>query len=257
MASRILEDESERKLSVVVAPFISCSARMPIYVLIAGAFFGSKAGLAAASMYLLGILVMVLSALLLSKTVFRSRSTGSFVLEIPPYRMPRFRYLAMSTWHKTKDFIVRAGTLIVMVSVGIWVMGNLSFSIKVVTDTSQSMLATLGRLILPALRPLGLGDWRIGVALLSGVAAKEIVASTITQLAGSGRDAMMSMGLNAASALSFMAFSLLYVPCAATIVVMKRELGGARQAALAVAYGIAVAWSVSFIIYRIGTLILG
>lgn len=256
MASRILEEEEERKIAVIVAPFISCSARMPIYVLIAGAFFGAKAGLAAASMYFLGIIVMIASALLLSRTVFKSRSSSAFVLEMPPYRIPRLNYLAMATWHKTKDFIVRAGTLIVLVSIGIWVLSNVSFSLKAVTDPSQSMLATLGRLIVPLLSPLGLGEWRIGVALLSGIAAKEIVASTISLLAGTGPDALASLGLNAASALAFMSFSLLYVPCAATIVVMRRELGSARQAVLAVLYGIAVAWLVSFAIFRIASLVI-
>jgi ferrous iron transport protein B len=254
MASRILEEEEERKIAVIVAPFISCSARMPIYVLIAGAFFGAKAGLAAASMYFLGIAVMIASAFLLSRTVFKSRSSSAFVLEMPPYRIPRLSYLAMATWHKTKDFIVRAGTLIVLVSVGLWVLSNLSFSLKAVTDPSQSMLAAIGKMITPLISPLGLGEWRISVALLSGIAAKEIVASTIRLLAGTGPDALASLGLNAASALAFMAFSLLYVPCTATIVVMRRELGSARQTALAVLYGIAVAWLVSFAIYRIASL---
>ncbi len=254
MASRILEEEEERKIAVIVAPFISCSARMPIYVLIAGAFFGARAGLAAASMYFLGIAVMIASAFLLSRTIFKSRSSSAFVLEMPPYRIPRLNYLAMSTWHKTKDFVVRAGTLIVLVSMGIWVLSNLSFSLKVVADPSQSMLATLGKLIVPLLRPLGLGEWRIGVALLSGIAAKEIVASTISLLVGTGPDALVLLGLNAASALAFMSFSLLYVPCAATIVVMRRELGSARQTALAVLYGIVVAWLVSFAVYRIASI---
>lgn len=254
MASRILEEEEERKIAVIVAPFISCSARMPIYVLIAGAFFGARAGLAAASMYFLGIAVMIASAFLLSRTIFKSRSSSAFVLEMPPYRIPRLNYLAMSTWHKTKDFVVRAGTLIVLVSMGIWVLSNLSFSLKVVADPSQSILATLGKLITPLLRPLGLGEWRIGVALLSGIAAKEIVASTISLLAGTGPDALVLLGLNAASALAFMSFSLLYIPCAATIVVMRRELGSAYQTALAVLYGIVVAWLVSFTVYRIASI---
>ncbi len=254
MASRILEEEEERKIAVIVAPFISCSARMPIYVLIAGAFFGSRAGLAAASMYFLGIVVMVASAFLLSRTVLKARSSSAFVLEMPPYRVPRLNYLAMATWHKTKDFIVRAGTLIVLVSAGVWVLSNVSFSFMAATDPSQSMLATLGRFITPLIKPLGLGEWRIGVALLSGIAAKEIVASTISLLAGTGPDALASLGLNAASALAFMSFSLLYVPCTATIVVMRRELGSARETALAVLYGITVAWLVSFAVYRIALL---
>jgi ferrous iron transport protein B len=143
------------------------------------------------------------------------------------------------------------------VSIAIWTLGNFGFNMKLVTDPSVSMLASFGRLITPVLKPLGLGDWRIAVALLSGIAAKEIVASTIVLLAGTGHQALISLGLNAASALAFMAFSLLYVPCAATIVVMRRELGGARMAAAAIGYGIAVAWIVSFIIYRIGSLIIG
>lgn len=251
MSTRILEDENERKLTAVVAPFMSCSARMPIYVMIAGAFFGSRAGIAAASMYFTGILVMVLSALLLSSTVFKTRSRGSFVLEMPPYRMPRLNYLIIATWHKTRDFIIRAGTLIVLVSSIVWALGHFDLSFAMVSDPSESMLASLGRLITPILSPLGFGDWRVSVALISGIAAKELVASTLTLLAGTGAAAMRALGINTASSLSLMVFALLYIPCSATIVVMARELGGFRKAMAAVAYGFIVAWASSFIVYRL------
>jgi len=256
MSSRILEDENERKLTIVVAPFMSCSARMPVYVLIAGAFFGAKAGFAAASMYFIGILVMVLSALLLSRTVLKSSSKGSFVLEIPPYRMPRFNYLLIATWQKTKDFIIRAGTLIVMVSAFVWALGNLDMSLSLVEDPSASILASIGRVVSYALKPLGFGDWRVSVALITGIAAKELVASTLSLLAGTGSNALQSLGLNAASALSLMVFSLLYIPCTATIVVMAKELGGFRKAAVAILYGFTVAWIASFITFRIGMLVI-
>lgn len=257
MASRILEDDNERRLSVVVAPFMSCSARMPIYVLIAGAFFGRSAGLVAASMYFIGLAVMVASAFVLSRTVFKGGHKGTFVLEMPPYRMPRLNYLIIATWHKTKDFIIRAGTLIVLVSMVVWALGHFNMSFAYVDDPSASMLAMLGRLVAPLLAPLGFGEWRIAVALISGVAAKEIVASTITLLAGTGPAALASLGLNTASAFAFMVFSLLYVPCSATIVVMSKELGSARRAAAAIAYGLIVAWIAAFIAYKIGSLLSG
>lgn len=257
MASRILEDEDERKISIFVAPLVSCSARMPIYVLIAGAFFGEWAGIAAASMYLLGIAVMIASAFILSKTVFKGRSSGTFVLEMPPYRLPKLSYLLTATWHKTRDFVVRAGTLIVVVSMGLWLLGNVNSSLGLVEDPSESLIAALGRIVSPILRPIGLGDWKIGVALISGIAAKEIVASTIGLLAGPGADALKSMGLTAASALAFMSFSLLYVPCAATIVVMRRELGSMRLTIAAVIFELATAYFVSFAIYRLARLVIG
>ena len=265
MASRALEHRKDRLKTILVTPFMSCSARLPIYVLFSSMFFGKYAMVACYSMYLLGIVVAILTAYILSK-VDGSKAENELLIELPEYKAPNARTIALYVWEKVKDYLTKAGTVIFLASIIMWVLLNFGTS-GYVTDISESFGSLIGKAIVPFFAPLGLGYWQIVVALISGIAAKEVVVSSCSVLFGiqnittaHGMDSFVtllaSMGFGAANAYSLMVFCLLYVPCTATIATINREVGSKKMTFGIILFQLAVAWVVSFIAYHIAGLFL-
>ncbi len=263
MASRALEHKKDRLKTILITPFMSCSARLPVYVLFSSMFFGKYAMLVCYSMYLLGILVAVTTAFILSR-IDGSRSEQALLIELPEYKSPSAGTIAIYVWEKVKDYLTRAGTVIFAASVIMWAILNFGPS-GYVTDISLSFGSCLGRIIVPLFRPVGLGYWQIVVALIAGIAAKEVVVSSCSVLfgiqnitSGHGMAAMTaslaSLGFGTANALSLMVFCLLYVPCTATIATIRREVNSRRLTALFVLFQLATAWITSFLVYHISLL---
>lgn len=247
MATRTLPSDRDRKMTILLTPFMSCSAKLPIYALFTAAFFPKYAAFVMTGLYFGGILVAVLFALLLKKTVFRG-SPVPFVMELPNYRLPSPKNVIHLIYEKSKDFVSRAFTVIFLASVVIWFLQSFDLRLNVVTDSSDSLLALLGGLIAPVLIPLGLGDWRISTALITGFTAKESVVSTLqVLLAGEPLNTLFSPF----QACIFMVFSLLYTPCVAAVAAVKREMGQ-KNALLVVLVQCAIAWIVCYIIRLIG-----
>lgn len=245
MATRTLPSDRDRKMTILLTPFMSCSAKLPIYALFTAAFFPSNGALVMLGLYFGGILVGILYALALKKTAFKGEPVP-FVMELPNYRMPTPKNVMQLIGEKARDFITRAFTVIFIATVIIWFLQTFDLKLNVVTDSSQSLLAALGGLIAPIFRPLGLGDWRISTALITGFTAKESVVSTFKVLLG---DSISDLGalFTQATALVFLAFSLLYTPCVAAIAAVKRELGR-YWAILVVLSQCAIAWVISFLL---------
>jgi ferrous iron transport protein B len=262
MAARTLENEKDRKLTIILTPFMSCGARLPIYALFAAAFFSQNQSLVIFSIYLLGIVVAVLSGILLKKTVLKG-DAAPFVMELPPYRIPTFKGLMIHMWDRGKGFIKKAGTVIFAASVVIWFFQTFSFSFQMVENPQESILGVLGGVIAPIFSPLGFGDWRSSVALLTGLVAKEIVVTTMGILHGMGEVGENSAELTTAlqsvftplKAYSFMAFTLLYMPCIAAFGAIKREMNSWKWTLFAVGYQTGIAWLVAFLIFQIGSLL--
>ncbi len=255
MATRTLENERERKLTAVLTPFISCGAKMPIYVLMASVFFTSYQTLLVFSLYLISLLVVFSSGFILSKTWFKGADSG-YLLEIPPLRMPKLKNTATQVWVRIKEFIVRAGTIIFAASVVLWFLQNFTLTFQMVQTPDESILAMFGKLIAPIFGPLGFGNWVASVALLTGIAAKEMIISTMSVLlAGQtgGFTMAISQIFTPVSAYSFVIFVLLASPCMAAIATMKKELGNWRDFIFALLYQIGLAYAVSFIIFQIGS----
>ena len=247
MATRTLPSDRDRKMTILLTPFMSCSAKLPIYALFTAAFFPKYAAFVMTGLYFGGILVAVLFALLLKKTVFRG-SPVPFVMELPNYRLPSPKNVIHLIYEKSKDFVSRAFTVIFLASVVIWFLQSFDLRLNVVTDSSDSLLALLGGLIAPVLIPLGLRDWRISTALITGFTAKESVVSTLqVLLAGEPLNTLFSPF----QACIFMVFSLLYTPCVAAVAAVKREMGQ-KNALLVVLVQCAIAWIVCYIIRLIG-----
>lgn len=247
MATRTIKDRNERLKTIAIIPFMSCSARLPVYVLFVGLFFPNRQALIIMGLYLLGMAVALGSAKLLSATTFRS-AEDPFVLEVPPYRVPQLGLVWRQTLHKGKDFLSSAGKFIVIGSLMMWFLqyagpGGLN------VESNESFLAIIGGFLAPVFAPIGLGDWEIASSLVVGFLAKELLASSMLIIAGS-EAAIVGM-LTAAQALSFLTFSLLYVPCLATIGVMYRESKSLKDTALMVFYGLGVAYAVSFLVFQI------
>lgn len=258
MATRTLSSERDRKLTVLLTPFISCSAKLPIYTVFCYAFFPKHAALVMMGLYVFGILLGILSALLIGKTFFRGNPVP-FVMELPTYRLPSMKSVTLLMWDKAKDFITRAFTIIFIASIIIWFLKTFDSRLNVVTDSSGSLLAMLGQFISPFFAPLGFSDWRLGAALITGFTAKEAVVSTLAVLTASTIATLpqtLSAMLSPAAALAFLVFTLLYTPCAAAFAAVNRELGGIKSAALVVIYQTFVAWIAAFAVYRIFLLIL-
>jgi len=251
MAARSLENQRDRRLTIMITPFMSCGARMPIYAYFAAIFFPTHKGLVTFSMYVLGVIVAILSAVLLSKTVLRG-SEAPFIIELPPYRLPDTKSLFLHIWDKVKDFIVRAGTLIFAMSVVIWVFRTFTLSFSVATDSSQSIFGLLGSLIAPLLSPLGFGNWQSSVALLTGLIAKEAVVASLGILFIPEQVAMTFTPL---AAYAFMTFTLLYTPCIAALGALAREMHSWRWTLATVLYQIGVAYLISLLIYQGGRLL--
>ena len=252
MATRTLPSDRDRKMTILLTPFMSCSAKLPIYALFTAAFFPEHGALVMIALYFTGIIVGILYALLLKKTAFQGEPVP-FVMELPNYRMPGAKNVLQLIGEKAKDFATKAFTVIFLASVIIWFLQTFDTRLNLVTDSAQSLLALIGSWIAPIFRPLGLGDWRVSTALITGFTAKESVVSTITVLLG-GSTAAITELFTPLSAAAFLVFSLLYTPCVAAIASVKRELGG-RWAVIVVIAQCAVAWLVSFLVYWAGNLI--
>ena len=247
MASRTLPSERDRKMTILLTPFMSCSAKLPIYSLFAAAFFPRHAALVMVGLYFLGIAVGVLMAILLKGTVFKGEAVP-FVMELPNYRLPGLKNVAQLLWDKAKDFLERAFTVIFLATIVIWFLQNFDLRFSLTSDPQTSILALLAGDIAPLFAPLGFGDWRISTALITGFMAKESVVSTLTILFGSS--AAFAAALTPAQAAPLLVFCLLYTPCIAAVASVKRELGG-KWAAIMVANQCIVAWVCAFVVHLI------
>ena len=247
MASRTLSSERDRRMTVLLTPFMSCSAKVPIYAFFSAAFFPHYAALVMIGMYFIGIIVGIIMAFIFKKTLFKGEPVP-FVMELPNYRMPGAKNVVHLLWEKAKDFLQKAFSIIFIATILIWFMQNFDIRLNVVADSRQSILAVLAGMITPLFKPLGFGDWRLVTAILTGVMAKESVVSTISILFGSTVE-MVSV-ISAAGAMSFLVFCLLYTPCVAAIASVKKELGG-KWAAYVVVIQCVVAWIAALITYII------
>lgn len=247
MASRTLSSERDRRMTVLLTPFMSCSAKVPIYAFFSAAFFPHYAALVMIGMYFIGIIVGIIMAFIFKKTLFKGEPVP-FVMELPNYRMPGAKNVVHLLWEKARDFLQKAFSIIFIATILIWFMQNFDIRLNVVADSRQSILAVLAGMITPLFKPLGFGDWRLVTAILTGVMAKESVVSTISILFGSTIE-MVSV-ISAAGAMSFLVFCLLYTPCVAAIASVKKELGG-KWAAYVVVIQCVVAWIAALITYII------
>lgn len=250
MASRTLSSERDRKMTILLTPFMSCSAKLPVYGFFTAAFFPGHGALIMAGLYFFGILMGILMALILKRTIFKGEAVP-FVMELPNYRMPGAKNVCQLLWEKAKDFLQRAFTVIFIATIAIWFLQTFDIRLNVVKDSRSSMLASLAGVIAPVFRPLGFGDWRISTALLTGFMAKESIVSILSVLTGS-TDALLNM-LTTAGAASLLVFCLLYTPCVAAVASIKRELGGKWALAVVVCQCI-TAWIASWITYLVLTL---
>lgn len=253
MSTRTLPSEHDRKMTVMLTPFMSCSAKLPVYGLLCGAFFPQATVPAMVSLYLIGIAVGCIAALVLNRTAFKGDPVP-FIMELPNYRLPSVKTTVMLAWDKAKDFITKAFTIIFAATVVIWFLQTFDIRFNVVADQSQSLLAGLGSIIAPVLAPLGFGDWRASTALVTGLIAKESVISTLTVLLGATSPAALSAMFSPFTAYVFLVFTLLYPPCVASIGAVKSELG-ARYAVAVFAFQVTVAWIVAFVVHSAGILL--
>lgn len=242
MASRTLPSERDRKMTILLTPFMSCSAKLPIYSLFAAAFFPEHAALVMVSLYFLGIAVGILMAILLKSTVFKGEAVP-FVMELPNYRLPGLKNVVQLLWEKARDFLQRAFTVIFVATIIIWFLQSFDLRLSLTADPQQSILAWLASGIAPLFAPLGFADWRVSTALITGFMAKESVVSTLTILYGSS--AAFAAALSPAAAAPLLVFCLLYTPCIAAVASVKRELGG-KWAFIMVANQCIVAWLAAF-----------
>ena len=258
MATRTLSSERDRNMTIMLTPFMSCSAKIPIYTVFAAAFFPGKEALVMILLYAAGIIVGIISALVLNHTAFRGNPIP-FVMELPNYRFPSAKSVFQLMWDKAKDFIQRAFTVIFVATIIIWFLQTFDTRLNVVADSSNSLRALVGRWIAPVFAPLGFSDWRVSTALITGFTAKEAVVSTLSVLTGtatSNLSAVLSDMFSGVSVVSFLVFTLLYTPCVAAIAAVKREMGSGLKAALVVVLQCLVAWVVALLVYQVGGLLL-
>ena len=251
MASRTLSSERDRRMTIMLTPFMSCSAKIPIYAVFAAAFFQKYAALVMIGMYLTGIIIGIIVALIFDRTVFRGKPIP-FVMELPNYRFPSAKSVLLLMWDKAKDFLQRAFTIIFLATVIIWFLQSFDSRLNVVTDSADSILAAIGHLLAPVFAPLGFNDWRIPTALITGFTAKEAVISTLGVLMGTSTAALgpaLHTLLTPVSAISFLVFTLLYTPCVAAIAAVKRELESGWLALGVVILQCVVAWLAAFGVY--------
>ena len=257
MATRTLPSARDRRLTILLTPFMSCSAKIPIYAVFTAAFFPQHAVLTMVLLYFGGMVVGVLISLLLNHTVFRGNPVP-FVMELPNYRLPTLKSVAMLLWDKARDFLQRAFTVIFVATLAIWFLESFDLHLNFVTDSSRSLLASIGRILAPVFRPLGFEDWRVTTALITGFTAKEAVVSTLGILTGAGTEhlsAALSGLFTPLSAVSFLTFTLLYTPCVAAIAAIGRELGGRLRGAVVAVFQCVVAWCVAAGLYQLLLLI--
>ena len=249
MATRTLTSERDRKMTILLTPFMSCTAKLPIYSFFVSVFFPGKGGFIMAGLYLLGIVVGILIALLYNGTLFKGEPVP-FVMELPNYRLPGAKNVMQLLWEKAKDFLQRAFTVILLATIVVWFLQSFNVHLNLVNDSADSMLAIIAGWLVPLFKPLGMGDWRICTALISGFMAKESVVSTLGVLFGGS----ISTVLSSATAASILVFSLLYTPCVAAIASVKRELGS-RWAVGVVIWQCVIAWVAAWIVHVIGMVI--
>ncbi len=249
MSTRTLTSERDRKMTILLTPFMSCTAKLPIYSFFVSVFFPGKGGLIMSGLYLLGILVGIGAAFLYKDTLFRGEPIP-FVMELPNYRLPSVKNVGQLLWEKAKDFLQRAFSVILIATVVVWFLQSFDLQLNMVSDSADSILARISGILVPLFAPLGLGDWRICTALISGFMAKESVVSTLEVLFGGTIGSILSP----LSAGSLLVFSLLYTPCVAAVASVRRELGGKWAAGLAL-WQCLIAWVVAFVIHGIGALL--
>ena len=242
MSTRTLPSKRDRKMTILLTPFMSCTAKLPIYAFFVGAFFPGRGGLIMTGLYLLGIMVAIVVALLFKETLFKGEAVP-FVMELPNYRMPGAKNVAQLLWEKAKDFLNRAFSIILLATIVVWFLQSFDLHLDMVSDASNSLMAVAVGWLAPILAPLGLGDWRIATSLVSGFLAKESVVSTMELLFGGGIQAALSP----VDAATMLVFSLLYTPCVASIAAIRRELGG-KWAIGVVLWQCVVAWIVAFFV---------
>lgn len=253
MASRTLASERDRKMTIILTPFMSCSAKLPIYGMFIAAFFPQNGGLIMLSLYLLGILVAIISGLLLNSLVFRGKPVP-FVMELPAYRLPTARNILIHMWEKAKDFLHKAFTIIFMASIVIWFLQNFDIRFYLV-DAGDSIIAQIGKLIAPVFAPLGFGSWQAATSLVTGITAKEVVISTLSVLSGGDGGVTLSQFFTPLTAYTFLVFCLLYPPCVAALATIRREIDSATSTFTLICYELAVAWIVAFIVRNIGLML--
>ena len=252
MATRTVSSDRDRKMTILLTPYMSCSAKIPIHGFFTAAFFTDHKALVMISLYVLGIVVGILAALVMKGTAFRGKPVP-FVMELPNYRMPSAKSVGLLLWEKAKDFLQRAFTVIFLATVVIWFLQSFDTRLNVVTDSADSLLALIGQWLAVLFRPLGFGDWRCATALISGFIAKESVVSTLQVLLG---NAAITSLFTTRSAISFLVFTLLYTPCIAAVATIRRELGSRIKTVGVVLLQCAVAWLAAYIAYAVGGLLL-
>ena len=261
MGARTMENEKDRRMTILLVPFMSCGARLPIYGLMTAAFFPDHAGLVVFGLYLLGPVLAFLSGLFLKRFLFKGEP-APFLLELPPYRMPTAKNIWLHVWQRVRDFLTRAGTIIAAMSVVVWFLQSFGPNFQMVSDTAESILARFGSFIAPIFAPLGFGAWQAAVALLTGLIAKEAVVSSMSLFYGfsmtdyAAAGAAMAVTFSSAAALAFLVFCALYTPCVAAIATIRREMGSRRWTVLTLAWQLAVAYLASFVAYHLALLML-
>lgn len=259
MACRTIENPKDRLTTILINPLMSCGARLPIYILLAAAFFTAYQGLVVFSMYAIGIILAIIMALVFRKWLLPGPS-GHFVMELPPYRLPTITGVLVHMWERGRVFLIRAGTIIFGVVLLIWFLGSMPWGVEY--GSVQSWLGQIGSFIAPIFAPCGFGQWQASVSLIFGFLAKEVVVGTFGTLFSVGEEAlgttiMAQLGWTPLIAYAFMAFCLIYVPCVATIAVIKRETNSWKWTGFAVGYTMALGWIVAFLIYQVGSLFIG
>ena len=257
MATRTVSSDRDRKMTILLTPYMSCSAKIPIYAVFAAAFFPNNSALAMIGLYVTGIIVGILVALILKNTAFRGQPVP-FVMELPNYRMPSVRSVGLLLWEKARDFLERAFTIIFMATIIIWFLQTFDTRLNVVADSADSLLAMVGQWIAPVFAPLGFADWRMVTALISGFTAKEAVVSTLAVLLNTSMAELggaLSAVFTPLSAVSFLVFTLLYTPCVAAVATIKRELGSGVKTLGVVFMQCAVAWVMACLVFQIGSLL--
>ena len=251
MSTRTLSSERDRKMTILLTPFMSCSAKLPIYTLIISVFFPRQyQALVMVGLYIFGIICAIIYALILKSTKFKGEPVP-FVMELPNYRLPSAKSVVHLIWEKAKGFIEKAFTIIFVASIIIWFLQTFDAKFNVAESPEQSLLAMIGSLVAPIFAPLGFGDWRVSTALITGFTAKESVVSTLTVLMG-GNAELVSTLFTPFTAAVFLVFTLLYTPCVAAIATVKREMGGTKAAVATVIIQCAIAWCVAFLIHAVG-----
>ena len=250
MSARTLESEKDRKLTALLVPLMSCNARLPVYSIFASVFFPKYVGLVVASLYFLGIILAFILGIIFKHLIFKNEEEP-LLIELPEYKLPSLKILFVQLYEKSKNFLIKAGTLIFAMSIILWFLSNFNFS--GMTDVNDSILASIGGFIAPIFKPLGFGNWQSSVSLLTGLIAKETVVSSMGVIFAGNLEVMLPLHFTALSALSFMVFILLYTPCITAVGTMKKEFG-TKITLFSITYQLILAWSISFLVFNIGSL---